>query len=108
VFIACGEIPPEIVQQIQTAKAAEKMVEFSSVRFIAVDRWLKGGSSVRRAPARRTESNGRLSWQEDRDKASGKRSRYSVNVLNLHGLGDRDMRVIKSDNRLWTAPAASH
>ena len=73
VLIACGEIPSEIVQQIQTAKAVEKMVEFSHAGYIAVDRWLKGGASVTRAPARRAESNGRLGTQEDRDKASGKR-----------------------------------
>ena len=73
VLIACGEIPPEIAQQIRTAKAVATMVEFSSARYIAVDRWLKGGSSVTRAPARRAESNGRLGPQEDRDKASGNR-----------------------------------
>ncbi|WP_250487055.1 hypothetical protein [Caballeronia sp. GaOx3] len=73
VLIACGEIPLEIARQIQTAEAVHKMVEFSHARYIAVDRWLKGGSSVTRAPARRAESNGRLDSQEDRDKASGKR-----------------------------------
>ncbi|SAL61695.1 hypothetical protein AWB73_06845 [Caballeronia turbans] len=73
VLIACGEIPPEIAQQIQTAKAVQKMVAFSPASYIAVDRWLKGGLSVTRAPARRAESNGRLRLQEDRDKASGKR-----------------------------------
>ncbi|WP_250532327.1 hypothetical protein [Caballeronia sp. ATUFL_F1_KS39] len=74
VLIACGEIPLEIVQQIQTENAVEKMVEFSH-SYIAVERWLKGGSSVTRAPARRAESAGRLRLQEDRDKASGKGKR---------------------------------
>ncbi|SAK79184.1 hypothetical protein AWB76_05300 [Caballeronia temeraria] len=73
VLIACGEIPPEIARQIQTAKAVEESVEFSPARYIAVDKWLRGGSSGTRAPARRAESNGRLGSQEDHDKASGKR-----------------------------------
>jgi len=73
VLIACGEIPLEIAQQIRTAEAVEKIVEFSHAGYVAVDRWLKGGASVTRAPARRAESTGRLRLQEDRDKASGKR-----------------------------------
>ncbi|KAK42430.1 hypothetical protein BG58_03635 [Caballeronia jiangsuensis] len=73
VLIACGEIPPEIAQQIQTEKAVQKMVEFSPAGYTAVDRWLKGGSSVTRAPVRRAESSGHLRLPEDRDKASGKR-----------------------------------
>ncbi|SAK52640.1 hypothetical protein AWB82_01701 [Caballeronia glebae] len=73
VLIACGAIPLEIAQQIQTAKAVEKMVEFSHAGLIAVDRWLKGGSSVTRAPARRADSTGRLRLQEDQDEASGQR-----------------------------------
>ncbi|WP_244808720.1 hypothetical protein [Caballeronia zhejiangensis] len=73
VLLACGEIPPEIAQQIRTAKAVQKMVEFSPAGYTAVDRWLKGGSSVTRAPVRRAESSGHLRLPEDRDKASGKR-----------------------------------
>jgi hypothetical protein len=73
VLIACGEIPLEIAQQIPTAEAVEKIVEFSHAGYIAVARWLKGGFSVTRAPARRAESTGRFRLQEDRDKASGKR-----------------------------------
>ncbi|WP_143281678.1 hypothetical protein [Caballeronia cordobensis] len=73
VLIACGEIPLEIAQQIQTAKAVAKMVEFSHAGYTAVDRWLMGGSSVTRAPARRAHSTDRLRLQQDRDKASGKR-----------------------------------
>ena len=115
VLIACGEIPLEIAQQIQTAEAVKKMVEFSHAGYIAVDRWLEGWFQ-RDACAGSTRGversfglagrPGQSIWQAmtiaDGDDG------IPINVLILHGPGDRDMRVITSDNRLWPTSAASH
>ncbi|WP_062612246.1 hypothetical protein [Caballeronia calidae] len=59
VLIACGAVPPEIAQQIQTPDAVARAVEFLSADPTSVHTWLKKDMPTARAPARRTEADAR-------------------------------------------------